>query len=212
MWPISGLAIRFLPTKGARGRQEGGEAVVDMLLPVSLVQEQHLIQPLFHTGLAHSSWEWNTRISQAAAPHPHPHQKHLPCRQTPAQRQKFQVSAIPPETCEAASINSNCPSLTGFPKILGYAKPVLFAIPVQACYLGLPLRLHVLFPGLQEFPLLKCWHGFSFMTLHTAETLPENEPEIRSKDIKNVNNDSTTWILYRRKDRITLFLTAGFEV
>ena len=42
--------------KALEGGRKAGGGEGDMLLPVSLVQEQRLIQPLFHTpGLAHGS-------------------------------------------------------------------------------------------------------------------------------------------------------------
>ena len=171
---------------------------MDMLLPVSIVQEQHLIQALFPTQAMLISWEWNTRTSQAATPLLLPRRHPPPPEPQPGERSSRSLGPLLRPVRWPSSTVTALLSQVSQESRLWWAHALPF-IPAQGCYLGIPLPLLVVFPGLQEFPdkMLTC---FLFSWHCSDRNAPENELAVSSENIKNVTNDSTTWLLYKRKD------------
>ena len=142
---------------------------MDMLLPVSIVQEQHLIQPLFPTQAMLIGPE-SEILGPARQQHPSSSPWDTPVPPNPSLEREVPGLWDPSWDLWGGSINSNCASLTGFPS-LGYDKPMLFLLSQpRAVTEGSPCPCLWSCQASRNSPL-KCWHAFSFHAAALTETL-----------------------------------------
>lgn len=143
------LPVRFLLTKGARGRREEVRWTCFFL---SASFRSSICFSLCSTPQAMLIVVESQILRPARQQHPSSSPWDTPLPWTPARREKFQASGIPPETCEVASINSNCPSLTGFPRVQVMISPCSSFYPSPGCHLGIPLPCLWSFQASRNFP------------------------------------------------------------